>query len=149
MVRCPFFFIAFLAVKKLFLLALALVSLAIPSALCNTSFGNAVSFNDGWRFMAADSVAMSLPEYPDSTWRQLSLPHDWSIEMLPAPTLNSCTGYYPGGIGWYRKPFLTPDDGAGRHFIYFEGIYNRSEVYLERPPAGQPRQTAMCRSLTT
>lgn len=116
--------------KKLFLLALALVSLAIPSALCNTSFGNAVSFNDGWRFALADTATMARPEYPDSVWRQLTLPHDWSIEMLPAPTLNSCTGYYPGGVGWYRKTFPTPDDGAARHFIYFEGIYNRSEVYL-------------------
>lgn len=41
----------------------------------------------------------------------------------------SCTGYLPGGIGWYRKHF-TVKDNAARHYIYFEGVYNRSEVYL-------------------
>ena len=66
-------------------------------------------------------------DYNDSEWRKLSLPHDWSIEGQLSPTLASCTGYLPGGIGWYRKHFRV-EDNATRHYIYFEGVYNRSEV---------------------
>ncbi len=51
------------------------------------------------------------------------------MEHHPSPSLASCTGYLPGGIGWYRKHF-TVSDTQKRHYIYFEGVYNRSEVYL-------------------
>lgn len=96
------------------------------------SFGDAEKFNDGWLFELSDVVGADKPEYADSTWRALSLPHDWSIEGTYSPDLASCTGYLPGGTGWYRKHFTH--DSAGnkgkRKYVYFEGVYNRSEVYL-------------------
>ncbi len=106
-----------------------LFPLTAASETCSLNFGNAVKFNNDWKFILADSSAMSLPDYDDSHWRQLDLPHDWSIEGRLSPSLNSCTGYLPGGIAWYRKTFGFTPDGQN-HFIYFEGIYNRSEVYL-------------------
>lgn len=93
------------------------------------SFGKAVNFNGGWLFQLADDSAAVGEDYDDSRWRKLDLPHDWSIEGQLSPDLASCTGYLPGGIGWYRKHFRVMDDAA-RHYIYFEGVYNRSEVYL-------------------
>ena len=72
---------------------------------------------------------MNQSNYVDSHWRQLTLPHDWSVEGTLSPSLASCTGYLPGGIAWYRKHFQV-NDKADRHYIYFEGVYNRSEVYL-------------------
>lgn len=93
------------------------------------SFGTPEKFNDGWLFTLSDDSAMMAASYDDSQWRKLNLPHDWSIEGQLSPTLASCTGYLPGGIGWYRKHF-TLTDSAARHYIYFEGVYNRSEVYL-------------------
>ncbi len=93
------------------------------------SFGTPDKFNDDWCFILADdSTAMKLG-YDDSRWRQLTLPHDWSVESAPSQELASCTGYLPGGIGWYRKTFRVDDDAA-RYYIYFEGVYNRSDVYL-------------------
>ena len=39
------------------------------------------SWNDDWKFALSDSVQdYSSPDSDDSTWRILSLPHDWSIE---------------------------------------------------------------------
>lgn len=93
------------------------------------SFGNAQVFNSGWLFLLEDDSAAIRIDYDDSRWRRLDLPHDWSIEGQLSPDLASCTGYLPGGIGWYRKHFQVTDDAA-RHYIYFEGVYNRSEVYL-------------------
>ena len=89
-------------------------------------FGDAQLFNDNWEFVLNES-----PTLPPSTagWKKVDVPHDWSIEGTPSRDLASCTGYLPGGIGWYRKTF-TVSDSKPKHYIYFEGVYNRSEVYL-------------------
>ncbi len=114
--------------KKILLLT-ALLTLAAITLQAQTSFGDASKFNDGWFFSLSDSTTHKDSFFDDSAWRRLDLPHDWSVEGQLSPTLASCTGYLPGGIGWYRKHF-TISDNAPRHYIYFEGVYNRSEVYL-------------------
>lgn len=102
--------------------------LSLPAG-AQVSFGNAVKFNDDWLFSLKDDSASHNPSFDDSRWRKLHLPHDWSVEAQLSPSLASCTGYLPGGIGWYRKHFTVTDDSP-RHYIYFEGAYNRSEIYL-------------------
>jgi hypothetical protein len=87
-------------------------------------FGTPTLFNDNWEFTLNES-----PTLPSSGWKMVDIPHDWSIEGTPSRDLASCTGYLPGGIGWYRKTF-TVSDSKPKHYIYFEGVYNRSEVYL-------------------
>lgn len=99
------------------------------SASAQLSFGKPKKFNDNWLFCLKDKPEMSEVDFNDSKWRHLNVPHDWSIEGKLSPSLNSCTGYLPGGIAWYRKHF-TVSDSLPIHYIYFEGIYNRSEVYL-------------------
>ncbi len=113
--------------KKALLLTALLALCAATYA--QTSFGEASKFNDSWLFSLSDNTAYKDGSFDDSAWRKLDLPHDWSVEGRLSPTLASCTGYLPGGIGWYRKHF-TVSDNAPRHYIYFEGVYNRSEVYL-------------------
>lgn len=108
--------------------------------LAQVSFGDASLFNAQWQFELKDETAAVNNDFDDQKWRKLDLPHDWSIEGQLSPTLASCTGYLPGGIAWYRKHFtytngklsdnvLTKELNA-RTYIYFEGVYNRSEVYL-------------------
>ena len=106
-----------------------LISLIGLGASAQVSFGKADKFNTGWRFILNDVSEASKPDYDDSRWRPMELPHDWSVESAPSQELASCTGYLPGGIGWYRKQFTMTDDAA-RHYIYFEGVYNRSDVYI-------------------
>lgn len=115
--------------RNLAAVLLLLLMLAAAPAGAQVSFGDAVNFNDGWLFSLTDDSTLCRPAYDDSRWRKLRLPHDWSIEGQLSPSLASCTGYLPGGVGWYRKHF-TLADNAARHYIYFEGVYNRSEVYL-------------------
>ena len=93
------------------------------------SFGESTIFNGDWKVKLGDDAAAIASDYDDSKWQNVSLPHDWSVEGQLSPTLASCTGYLPAGIAWYRKTFEVKDD-AKRHYIYFEGVYNRSEVYL-------------------
>ncbi len=88
--------------------------------------------NNGWHFHLGDTTAAQ-PDFDDSAWRILDLPHDWSIENRPErnnPAGND-GGYYPTGIGWYRKTFRMPDDGQDKlTAIYFEGVYMNTEVFV-------------------
>lgn len=95
------------------------------------SFGLPQKFNDQWKFKLDDNAQYLYPDFDDHQWRVVDLPHDWSIEAPLSPSLASCTGYLPGGIGWYIKSIHVPDSLKEKKiFIYFEGIYNKSEVYI-------------------
>ena len=64
-------------------------------------------------------------------WQEVQLPHDWSIHMIPDPRLTGCNGHLRGGIGEYRKTFTVPAADKGKAIaIIFDGIYNRSDVYI-------------------
>ncbi|MDR2498541.1 MAG: DUF4982 domain-containing protein [Tannerellaceae bacterium] len=99
-----------------------------------------VKLNDDWLFMLGDAPEAKLPDFADSRLQRVSLPHDWSVKAPMSPSLASATGYLPGGIGWYRREIYVPEQRRGqRLFMYFEGIYNRSEVYVNgRLVGGRP-----------
>lgn len=113
--------------KKIFMTATGVVMSL--TAFSQVSFGDAAKFNTDWSFALEDSTYFKDVDYNEARWRHLDLPHDWSIEGQLSPSLASCTGYLPGGIAWYRKHFKITDNKA-KHYIYFEGVYNRSEVYV-------------------
>ena len=100
------------------------------NAVAQVGFGHAQKFNDDWKFSLTDDSLAIFPQYQDQEWRVVELPHDWSIEGTPSTDFASCTGYLPGGYGTYRKTFdMTPAQGR-KYYIYFEGVYCRSRVYL-------------------
>jgi len=109
---------------KRILLSLLIISFIPHFLYAQVGFGNPTLFNDNWEFTLNES-----PTLPSTDWKKVDVPHDWSIEGTPSRELASCTGYLPGGIGWYRKTFTISDTNP-KHYIYFEGVYNRSEVYL-------------------
>ncbi len=55
-----------------------------------------------WAFALADERSASAKGYDDSSWRSVTVPHDWSIEQDFSESHSSGTGYLPGGVGWYR-----------------------------------------------
>lgn len=114
-------------------LRITVVLLALVGALNSWSqgFGNRELINADWYFNLGD-IKYGGSEYLDhSEWRKLELPHDWSVEAVASPELASCTGYLPGGIGWYRKDLDIPKvQNGNKVYIYFEGIYNNSEVFI-------------------
>lgn len=94
-------------------------------------FGEKELFNDSWHFHLGGGRYLGAQMLDHSSWREVDLPHDWSVEQPASPALASCTGYLPGGIGWYRKDFTVPAEQNGnRVCIYFEGVYNNSEVFI-------------------
>lgn len=90
-------------------------------------------FNHDWRFFPGDVPAASAYLFDDDGWRQLDLPHDWSIEG-DFNVNNPATpggGALPGGIGWYRKTFSVPASDRGKNiYIEFDGIYRMGEVWI-------------------
>lgn len=78
--------------------------------------------------------------YDDNTssWKDVSLPHDWSVGMPFSKDYSSGTGYLAGGIGWYRI-HITPDKKwKGKHIsINFDGIYKNSRVWCNSTYLGE------------
>lgn len=78
--------------------------------------------------------------FDDSSWRTLDLPHDWSIEATPDPACptRASGGFFPGGLGWYRKTLDLPKDlGDRRVLIEFDGVYRNGEVWCNGRFAGR------------
>jgi len=122
-----------------------------------------INFDDNWKFApgnandpakdfnyslatifsktgAAQKTAID-PKFNDSSWRKLSLPHDWAVEL---PFANSKSfdvqshGYKPVGgdypetsIGWYRKHFTVARSDSGQRFqIQFDGVYRDASFWI-------------------
>ncbi|MEV6172352.1 glycoside hydrolase family 2 TIM barrel-domain containing protein [Streptomyces sp. NPDC051954] len=119
-------------------------------AVAGASGRRTVALRDGWRFALvnpggitdptgayADAAA---PGYDDSAWRELAVPHDWSIEQTPTTEhgTTSGTGFLPGGLGWYRLAFTLPPAFAGRRIsVEFDGVYMDSYVYCNGTEVGR------------
>ena len=73
-----------------------------------------VNMNLGWRFYLGDEPGADFMGFDDSGWREVTLPHDWSVEHPFDKHNSSGTGYLPGGTAWYRKHFELPDCAAGK-----------------------------------
>ncbi|MFD2656604.1 glycoside hydrolase family 2 TIM barrel-domain containing protein [Gracilibacillus thailandensis] len=100
------------------------------------------NLNLDWKFYRGDEPKAWYKGFDDSKWRNISLPHDWSVEEPFSQQYSSGTGYVAGGVGWYRKAFKLPANADNKKvFITFEGIYNHSQVwcnsnYLGKRPFG-------------
>jgi len=89
--------------------------------------------DDDWRFIVADLTNAAATDFDDAAWQAVTLPHDWSIEgkrYTTAP-MGADGGFFPSGVGWYRRHLDAPASWAGRRVeVEFEGVYENAEVYL-------------------
>jgi beta-galactosidase len=90
-------------------------------------------FTNGWKFFLGDAPLAHDPQYDDTAWTTLNLPHDWSIEAdfsVDNPA-SPGGGALPGGTGWYRKAFRADASLENRRiYIDFDGVYRNSRVWL-------------------
>lgn len=106
--------------------------------LAQTGFGEAERINNNWKFALKDVENGQSAQLDDSHWKPVELPHDWTVQGQLSPTLASATGYLPGGIGWYRKHVEVSAAKKGEKvYLYFEGVYNRSEVFVNGVSLGK------------
>ncbi|MEP7165312.1 MAG: beta-galactosidase GalA [Ferruginibacter sp.] len=144
--------------KNVFAILLSLGTLVV-SAQQRTR----INFDDNWKFAfgnandplkdfnysiatifaktgAAPKTAID-PKFNDSSWRQLSLPHDWAVELPFSNSPNfdvQSHGYKPVGgaypetsIGWYRKHFMVEKKDSGQRFqIQFDGVFRDASFWI-------------------
>lgn len=131
---------------------IALIFCAVMALLPAVAAGDASriveTLNFDWRFHAGDAAGAERPDYDDSSWQVVTVPHDFQISQpWVAPEKGekadnsdaasnvksrlSSRGFKEMGIGWYRKT-ITPDASwKGRRVVLdFEGIMLVGDVYL-------------------
>ena len=110
-----------------------------PLPTTNLAAHRATQFDAEWRFQRGGALGAEGFAFDDSGWRQIDLPHDWSIEDLPGrdspfdPGAISQVsgGFTTGGSGWYRKTFVLPAEFKGKRVvIQFDGVYMNAQVWL-------------------
>ena len=109
---------------------------AIVACLTTTSCGSGgsksdpnkmqrdLNFNDNWQFMLEDS---------DEEKRDISLPHDFSIEQpfnFTNENVEAESGFMLGGIGHYYKEFTLPNVTDSSIVLNFDGAYSRAKVII-------------------
>ena len=98
-----------------------------------------VSFNDNWRFYLGELNGAEAAVYNDSAWRNVDLPHDYSIDQgfTTAAPAEQESGYVLGGTGWYRKGFTLSEELADKKVsVEFDGVYMNATVFLNGEQLG-------------
>lgn len=71
------------------------------------------------------------PNFDDSGWRVLHLPHDFVVEGTFTPQADASHGSLLTDVGWYRKTFDVPASDKGRSlWLEFDGVYRNSKTWL-------------------
>jgi beta-galactosidase len=84
------------------------------------------TINSGWRFMRADVAGAETPNFDDTQWSSINLPHTWNAE----DTRDDVPGYWRG-VGWYRRKLELGENLRGRSlYLYFEGANQVADVYV-------------------
>lgn len=118
-----------------------------PTASCWVGSVSTCSNSSGWVSYGRD--ASTLPNapptpgpqpcpaspacagYDDSSWRSLSVPHDFVVEGQYSPTADRGHGYLPFNISYYRKHFSVDAAWEGSVlWIDFDGVYRASDYWL-------------------
>ena len=101
-------------------------------------FGASQDDHGGTFIKAGEASGAAHPDFDDSSWRKIDLPHDWVVELDFDPRADRSHGFKPIGrgwpsttIGWYRKTFYLPKSDEGRRLsIEFDGVFRDSIVWL-------------------
>jgi len=151
--------------KKGLLILFLMLLLFLPQRMFSQNYTHTretLLFDRGWKFhlgdasnpagdfgygtaavfaKAGESTGAIKPEFNDSTWRTVDLPHDWANELDFVQSKNPYVrdhGYKPVGrlfpatsIGWYRRSFLVSTDDSGKRIVVrFDGVFRDCKVWL-------------------
>ena len=81
---------------------------------------------------AYSSTAEAAAGFDDASWRTVSVPHDWSVELdfnASSPATYE-GGYLDGGDAWYRTTVSVNKQNGRRYVLCFDGVYMESTVYV-------------------
>lgn len=94
-------------------------------------------FSVNWKFYYGEQSNAELSNFDDSSWRNVDLPHDYSLELDYTQQGEAESGYKLGGTGWYRKTFtVSAKDRDKSVFVEFGGVYMNSTVFVNGKEVG-------------
>lgn len=98
------------------------------------------NFNPDWKFIFGDQPGADQPEFNDSSWGNVSLPHTWNETDTYRAYISHGGGDQSEkmlGVGWYRKHFKLPASADGQKvFLQFEGMRQAGRFYLNGKEIG-------------
>lgn len=130
---------------------ISLLALALFPARAAEVLPEKLSLDSGWRFFQGDIPfpvitghtssynsakagnvnGAAAPDFDDTGWRLLDLPHDWAVEGPFDQNANISQGYRARGFGWYRRNFkLDPSDRGRSIEIQFDGIATHATIWV-------------------
>jgi len=112
---------------------------------------------EGWKFHRGDLEGAPAPDFDDSRWQTVAVPHDWAIygpfsefndrqnvaieqdgQQAPMEHAGRTGGLPFTGVGWYRTSFDVPDfDEKSNVTLLFDGAMSNAEVFVNGQKAGE------------
>ena len=118
-----------------------------------------ITLTDGWRFHQGEAEGAQAPDYNDSKWERVCVPHDWAIygpfdrkhdlqkvavkqngESIATWKTGRSGGLPWAGVGWYRREIRNEELGirngelgirnGSRVVLQFDGAMSEAHVYL-------------------
>lgn len=111
----------------------------INSVITDVNINSHKILKDNWKFKLLRNGGSNTSytneisqNYDDSTFENISVPHDWAIykEFNSNSPGGYQSGYLDGGDGVYRIKLDTTSLNGQKVFLYFDGIFMESEVYV-------------------
>ena len=90
-----------------------------------------LTLTNNWKFHYGECEDAWYKGYDDSSWEDVTVPHDFSVTSPFSKDYSSGTGYLRGGIAWYRISIRIPEEYRGKKItLIFDGIYKNSYVWV-------------------
>ncbi len=88
-------------------------------------------FNGNWKFLKTGLDAEKAEVLAkEEKFKAVEIPHDWLV--------HDTANLYEDSLGWYIKDFEKPEIPEGGYaFLYFDGVYMDSEVYVNDIKIGE------------
>lgn len=111
----------------------------INSVITDVNINSYKILKNNWKFKLLNNIGTNTSytdeisqSYDDSTFENISVPHDWAIykEFNSSSSGGYASGYLDGGNGVYRIKLDTTSLNGQKVFLYFDGIFMESEVYI-------------------
>ena len=90
-----------------------------------------------WSFQQGDPAGAERADFDDRSWHPVELPHDWAVDQPISEANPRYNGFYPRGVGWYRRRLELDSSFAGRQvYLEFEGVYRNSTLWVNGRKVG-------------
>lgn len=109
--------------------------IAVAAFLFVTVFAQAgaretLLLNRNWMYRQGDVQGAEAPDYDDSRWKLVGIPHSFSIPYFMSRDFY--TGY-----GWYRRSLRLSRESLRKClYLDFEGVFQQAEVFVNGRKAG-------------